>query len=54
VVAAGGLMALIFFPFLPRLVGRFGAQKLALVFALVRRVPGWENDESLRSLIAKL
>ena len=34
VVAAGGLAALIFFPLLPRLVARYGAQQLALIFAL--------------------
>lgn len=38
VVAGGGLAALIFFPFLPRLVARYGAQQLALVFALVEMI----------------
>lgn len=38
VVAGGGLVALILFPFLPRLVGRYGAQKLALIFALVEMI----------------
>lgn len=34
VVSAGGLAALIFFPLLPRLVARYGAQQLALIFSL--------------------
>lgn len=38
IVAAGGLAAVIFFPFLPRLVARYGAQQLALVFALIEMV----------------
>jgi MFS family permease len=38
VVAGGGLVAVIFFPFLPRLVARYGAQKLALVFALTEMI----------------
>jgi MFS family permease len=38
VVSAGGVLAIIVFPFLPRLVARYGAQQLALVFALVEMV----------------
>ncbi len=38
VVATGGLSAVIFFPFLPRLVARYGAQQLALVFALIEMI----------------
>lgn len=38
VVAVGGLTALIFFPLLPRLVVRYGAQQLALIFALAEMV----------------
>lgn len=34
VVAGGGLIAVVFFPFIPRLVARHGAQRLALAFAL--------------------
>ncbi|MCR4276017.1 MAG: MFS transporter [Candidatus Parcubacteria bacterium] len=38
VVAGGGLAAIILFPFMPRLVARYGAQKLALIFAFVEMV----------------
>ena len=38
VVAAGGLAAVIFFPFLPRLVARYGPQKLALILSLVEMI----------------
>lgn len=35
VIAGGALVACILFPFLPRFVSRYGAQQLALVFALL-------------------
>lgn len=38
VVAVGGLVAVILFPFVPRLVARYGAQQLALVFALLEMI----------------
>ena len=38
VVAAGGLTAVIIFPFLPHLVARYGAQQLALTFAFVEMI----------------
>ena len=38
VVAGGALVACIVFPFLPRLVVRYGAQQLALVFAILEMV----------------
>lgn len=38
VVALGGLIAVISFPFLPRLVARYGAQQLALVFAIAEMI----------------
>lgn len=38
VVAAGGLAALIFFPLMPRLAARYGAQQLSLIFALVEMI----------------
>ncbi|MFA5996666.1 MAG: MFS transporter [Candidatus Paceibacterota bacterium] len=38
VVACGGLVALILFPYLPRLVARHGAQQMALVFAIIEMV----------------
>lgn len=38
VVAAGGVIAVASFPFLPELVARYGAQQLTLVFALVEMV----------------
>jgi len=38
VVAAGGLAAVIFFPLMPRLVVRYGAQQLSLIFALVEMI----------------
>lgn len=38
VVAGGALIAVIGFPFLPRLVARYGAQQLALVFALAEMI----------------
>lgn len=38
VIAAGALVALWFFQFLPRLVARYGAQQLALVFAILEMV----------------
>jgi MFS family permease len=34
IVSAGGLVSMMFFPFMPRLVTRYGAQQLALTFAL--------------------
>lgn len=33
VISAGALVAVILFPFMPKLVGRYGAQRLVLVFA---------------------
>lgn len=38
VIAGGALIALIFFPFQPQLVARFGAQKLALFFAIAEMI----------------
>lgn len=38
VIAGGAVFALILFPFLPRLVARYGAQRLALVFAVAEMV----------------
>lgn len=38
VVAGGAFVAIIFFPFLPRLVARYGAQQLALVFAIAEMI----------------
>lgn len=38
VITAGGLGAVIFFPLLPRLVARYGAQRLALVLSLVEMI----------------
>ncbi|MFA6415115.1 MAG: MFS transporter [Candidatus Paceibacterota bacterium] len=38
VVAVGGLIAVVTFPFLPRLVARYGAQELALVFAIAEMI----------------
>lgn len=38
VVALGALGAVLFFPYLPRLVARYGAQQLALVFAITEMV----------------
>ncbi|MBU6490666.1 MFS transporter [Patescibacteria group bacterium] len=38
VVAGGAFVAVIFFPYLPRLVARYGAQQLALFFALAEMV----------------
>lgn len=38
VIAGGALVALIFFPFLPTLVKRFGTQQLALIFAMIEMV----------------
>jgi MFS family permease len=38
VVAAGGLVAVALFPALPQLVARYGAQQLALVFALAEMI----------------
>jgi len=38
VVAAGGLAAVIFFPLMPRLAARYGAQQLSLIFALVEMI----------------
>lgn len=35
VIAGGAVLALISFPFLPKLVARYGAQKLVLVFAII-------------------
>lgn len=34
VVAGGGLVALLFFPLIPRLIARYGVQQLALTFAI--------------------
>lgn len=38
VVAFGGLVAVLFFPFLPGLVARYGAQELTLIFAIVEMI----------------
>jgi len=38
VVAAGGLIAVVSFPFLPGLVARYGAQQLALIFAIAEMI----------------
>ena len=38
VVALGGLIAVVSFPFLPGLVARYGAQQLALVFAIAEMI----------------
>jgi MFS family permease len=38
IVAVGGLIAVVCFPFLPRLVARYGAQELALVFAVIEMI----------------
>lgn len=38
VVAAGGLVGVIFFPLMPRLAERYGAQQLALIFALTEMI----------------
>jgi MFS family permease len=38
VVAVGGLIAVVSFPFLPRLVAKYGAQQLALVFAIAEMI----------------
>jgi len=38
VVAVGGLVAVILFPFMPQLVARYGAQQMALIFALIEMV----------------
>ncbi|MHB8710190.1 MAG: MFS transporter [Minisyncoccota bacterium] len=38
VIAGGACLALAFFPFLPRLVARYGAQRLALAFAFAEMV----------------
>ncbi|MDD2657728.1 MAG: MFS transporter [Candidatus Pacebacteria bacterium] len=38
VVAAGGLIAVILFPFMPSLVARYGAQQMALIFALTEMI----------------
>lgn len=38
VIAGGALVALIFFPFLPTLVRRFGTQRLALIFAIIEMI----------------
>ncbi len=38
VIAFGGLAALLVFPFLPRLVARYGAQELTLVFAIAEMI----------------
>lgn len=38
VIAAGALIAVVCFPFLPRLVARYGAQQLALLFALAEMI----------------
>lgn len=38
VIALGGLIAVIFFPFLPQLVTRYGAQQVALIFALAEMI----------------
>lgn len=38
VIAGGAVCALIFFPFLPKLVARFGAQRLALMFAFAEMI----------------
>ena len=38
VVALGGLVAVILFPFLPRLVAHYGAQELILVFAIAEMI----------------
>ena len=37
-IALGALCAVLFFPYLPRLVARYGAQQLALVFAIAEMV----------------
>lgn len=38
VIAGGALVACALFPFLPRFVGRYGAQQLALVFAILEMI----------------
>jgi len=38
VVAASGLVALIFFPLMPHLATRYGAQRLALIFSIVEMI----------------
>lgn len=38
VIAGGAVFALILFPFLPRLVARYGAQRLALLFAIAEMI----------------
>jgi MFS family permease len=38
VVAAGGLAAVVFFPFTARLVARYGPQQLALIFAVIEMI----------------
>ncbi|MCR4333597.1 MAG: MFS transporter [Patescibacteria group bacterium] len=38
VIAGGALVACIIFPFLPRLVSRYGAQQLAIVFAVLEMI----------------
>lgn len=38
VVAGGGLAALLFFPFLPRIIARWGAQQITLVLGLIEMI----------------